>query len=145
MTALDLLRSDHRYLLQLCEQWHGTEEFLEQRELFEEIRNQIQEHFALEEATLHPRIERVAEFCEWTGESLEDHRLIEEILGELEQTQEREEFTELFEELVDNLEDHIQEEENDLFPRLLELWQESDWAAFSQDMLDFRGESKLAA
>lgn len=53
------------------------------------------------------------------GEAIEDHRLLREMLGELAQESDREEFSDLLDELVESIEDHFTEEEEEFFASLL--------------------------
>ena len=145
MTALDLLRADHRQLIQLFERVRQTADYGERRDLFEEIRDQLEAHSDLEEEIFYPRFSRIAELGELMSESIEDHRLMREVLGELSATYDREDFNELLDELVDMVEDHVSEEEEEVFPRLLEQVEERDWVELFDRMIERREGSAAAA
>jgi len=138
MTALDLLRADHRQLAQLFEQVRQSSDYGERRDLFEEIRDRLEAHSDLEEEIFYPRFSRISELSELMGESIEDHRLMREIIAELSATYDREDFNELLDELVDTVEDHVSEEEGEVFPRLLEMLGEREWKDLYERMIERR-------
>jgi hemerythrin superfamily protein len=138
MTALDLLRADHRQLAQLFEQVRQSSDYGERRELFEEIRDRLEAHSDLEEEIFYPRFSKIAEWSELMSESIEDHRLMREILAELSATYDREDFNELLDELVDTVEDHVTEEEGEVFPRLLDVLGDSEWNELFEAMIERR-------
>ena len=138
MKALDLLRADHRQLSQLFEQLRQTDDFSERRELFEEVRDRLEEHSGIEEAIFYPRFSRLADLEELMSESIEDHRLMTEILGELSSTYEVDDFNDLLEELMDTVEDHIAEEEDEVFPRVIEMLSDREWDQLAMDMIERR-------
>ena len=144
MTALDLLRADHRQMARLFNEVRQTSDFAERRELFEEIRDRLEWHSSLEEEIFYPRFLRVPELGELMSESLEDHRLMREIVAELSSTYDREDFDELLEELMDTVEDHVAEEEGEVFPRLLEALDDDEWSDLYERMVE-RGEGLMAA
>jgi hemerythrin superfamily protein len=145
MTALDLLRADHRQLAQLFEQVRQSAEYGERRELFEEIRDRLEAHSDLEEEIFYPRFSKIAELNDLMGESIEDHRLMREIIVELSATYDREDFNELLDELVDTVEDHVSEEEGEVFPRLLEMLGEPEWKGLYERMIERREGLSTAA
>lgn len=139
MRALELLRADHRALQALFEQTRGTADFVERRELFEEIRDALEPHLAIEEEVFYPAFSQPAqgEWGEVIGEAVEDHRLIQEMLGELAQVGDREDFSDLLDELVESIEDHFEEEE-ELFASLLPLLAEIQWEGVAIAMEKYR-------
>ncbi|MBU6374834.1 MAG: hemerythrin domain-containing protein [Bdellovibrionales bacterium] len=135
MKALDLLRADHRQLGQLFEQVRQTQDFAERRELFEDIRDRLDWHSSLEEEIFYPRFLKASELSELMSESMEDHQLMREIVGELSTTYDREDFNELLEELIDTIEDHVAEEESEVFPRLLGALSDDEWSDLYEKMI----------
>ena len=146
MRALDLLRADHRALQALFEQTRGTADFMERRELFEEIRDALEPHLALEEEVFYPAFSSPAygDWSEVIGEAVEDHRLLQEMLGELAQVSDREDFNDLLDELVESIEDHFTEEE-ELFASLVPLLAEIQWEGVALAMETYREASLRGA
>ena len=146
MRALDLLRADHRALQALFEQTRGTADFMERRELFEEIRDALEPHLALEEEVFYPAFSSPShgDWSEVIGEAVEDHRLLQEMLGELSQVSDREDFSDLLDELVESIEDHFTEEE-ELFASLVPLLAEIQWEGVALAMEQYRAASLRGA
>ena len=122
MTAIDLLTNDHREVLDMIEQLeNGTEASglnLSRAELFNRIKSAIQLHSQLEEQIFYPALQSFDETRTLIEESFDEHQMVDEILLEMSNTNPRDgEWTDLLAELRDNLEHHIEEEENDLFPK----------------------------
>jgi hemerythrin superfamily protein len=80
----------------------------------------------------------MAELEELMSESIEDHRLTKEILGELSGTYEVDDFNDLLEELMDTVEDHVAEEEDEVFPRVIEMLSDREWDQLALAMLERR-------
>lgn len=144
MTAFDLLRADHRQIAALFDRVRQSTDFSERRELSEEVRDLVRAHSLLEEEILYPRFSAHSLLTELMSESIEDHRLMEEILDELSLAYDPEDFDELLDDLMDTVEDHIAEEEVEVFPRLLPLLNETEWNQLRDRMLDFREGARAA-
>jgi hemerythrin superfamily protein len=144
MRALDLLRADHRHLQSLFERLRGSGDFGERRDLFEEIRDSLELHADLEERVFYPVFRRNPEWVEVIEEALEDHRLMNEMILELGAVSDTEDFNDLLDELVESIEDHVFEEEQELFPSLLPLIPESDWATLAGEMESYREGERAA-
>ena len=138
MTAIDLLRADHRQFMQLFEQVRQTLDFSERRELFEEIRDRLAWHSEVEEEIFYPRFSVFPELVELMAESSEDHQLFNEMIADISSAYEVEEFNELLEEFIDVIEDHITEEESEVFPRLEAFLSEEEWKKLFEQMVDRR-------
>ena len=134
MTAIDLLRADHRQFMQLFEQVRQTLDFSERRELFEEIRDRLAWHSEVEEEIFYPRFSVFPELVELMAESSEDHQLFNEMIADISSAYEVEEFNELLEEFIDVIEDHITEEESEVFPRLEAFLSEEECETFQREL-----------
>ncbi len=138
MRALDLLRADHRHLQSLFERARQSADFTERREIFEEIRDSLELHTDLEERLFYPSFRNTAEWSEVIEEALEDHRLLDEMITELSMVRDTEDFNDLLDELVESIEDHFVDEEQELYPSLLPLLEEGEWARLAQTMEEYR-------
>ena len=138
MRALDLLRADHRALQALFDRVRGTADFSERREAYEEIREALDAHLALEDEVFYPPFLKRSEWEEVVGEALEDHRLLQEMIGEIASATDTEDFNDLLDELVESVEDHLVEEESELFPALVPLLAESQWEGLAVAMEQYR-------
>lgn len=138
MTAIDLLRADHRQLTQLFEQVRQTPDFSERRELFEEIRDRLAWHSEIEEEIFYPRFSVFPELVELMTESSDDHQLFNEMIADISSAYEVEEFNELLEEFMDVVEDHVTEEESEVFPRLEAFLSDEEWKNLFDQMVSHR-------
>ncbi len=138
MRALDLLRADHRHLQSLFERLRQSADFGERREVFEEIRDSLELHTDLEERLFYPSFRNTPEWAEVIEEALEDHRLIDEMIAELGAVTDTEDFNDLLDELFESIEDHFVDEEQELYPSLLPLLEEADWARLARTMEEYR-------
>ncbi len=121
MNALQLLKEDHNRISALFEQLQDANDFSEKRELFQELRQELDLHTQLEENLFYPRCAEFDEISDLIDESYEDHHEIRELIQELDDISEEREFDDKLEELVDAVEGHVEDEESDLFPKVEEL------------------------
>jgi hemerythrin-like domain-containing protein len=115
-----LLKQDHRAVEKLFSQVADTTERAEKTrtELFAEIKAALEEHTSLEEQFLYPVLEEAAPTHSLTLEAEEEHEVVKTLLEELagmEPTDEQ--WTAKFTVMKENVEHHVEEEENELFPK----------------------------
>ena len=116
--ALKLLEQDHRLVEKLLEEGEKTTERGEKTrsELFARLKKELTIHESMEEQVLYPRLREVAKARELALEAYEEHHVVDEILGELEQTPPSDEtWGAKFTVAKENLEHHIQEEESEMW------------------------------
>ena len=131
MNAIELLKEDHREALELLDRLENLEDELDQddegvevlpTELFNQLKSALTLHTRLEEQVFYPAMREFDETREQIGEALEEHQAVDQILDEMSDLSPGdEEFIDKLEELKENLEHHIEEEEDDLFPKAEEL------------------------
>jgi hemerythrin superfamily protein len=126
MNAIDLLESQHREAEDLFAKIEGSKS-LEKKELaFIELADGIAIHTTIEERHFYPAVkDRRTE--EILLESLDEHLAIKRALSELLDTDiDDPSFDAKLEVLKEELESHIEEEEGDLFPRVMRLFDDSE-------------------
>jgi hemerythrin-like domain-containing protein len=117
-----MLESDHKLVKKLLKQLSKTEEdsVEERQELLEQIEAELKVHTQIEEEIFYP------EFREAAGEkdthlyfeAVEEHRLVDIVLPELKETDPASaEFSARAKVLMDLVEHHIEEEEEQMFPK----------------------------
>jgi hemerythrin superfamily protein len=128
MDALELLEQDHRRVKELFEQCQGTEDKKELKQLFKDIKSELETHTRLEESIFYPAMEEREELQEMVLESLEEHKQVKTVLKELSKlapTSER--FKPKLKVLMDDVVHHAEEEEEGkMFPKIRELMDESE-------------------
>jgi iron-sulfur cluster repair protein YtfE (RIC family) len=131
MNAIELLKEDHREALELLERLETMEDELDAdeagievlpTELFNQLKNALTLHTQAEEQVFYPVMREFDETRDQIAEAIEEHQAVDQLLNEMaELSPEDDEFQEKLEELRENLEHHMEEEEDDLFPKAEEL------------------------
>jgi len=120
MDVLELLKRDHEKVKQLLEQGQKTEDKKRMKQIFKEIKTELETHTRLEETIFYPAMEEYEELKDMVLESLEEHRQVKTILREISRlTPSSERFAAKFKVLKDDVEHHAEEEEEgNMFPQI---------------------------
>ena len=122
MDALNLLKQDHAKVKELFEDIEDAADISAQKDVFVQIKNELETHSHIEESVFYPAMEKYQELKEMVREALEEHQEVKALLNELESLSDEEEFEAQLEELKDNVEHHAEEEEEGkMFPKVREL------------------------
>ena len=122
MDALDLLKQDHAKVNELFEDIEDAAGMSGQKDIFAQIKNELETHSHIEESVFYPAMEKYQDLKEMVREALEEHREVKALLNEMESLSDEEEFEAQLEELKDNVEHHAdEEEEGKMFPKVREL------------------------
>lgn len=120
MNVFTLLKTDHKKVAGILEKIDGTTErgVKTREELFTKLKTELDAHTFIEETIFYPELEKADETHDITLEAFEEHRLVKQLLGELEQMDKGDEqWTARFTVLKENIEHHVEEEETDMFPK----------------------------
>jgi hemerythrin superfamily protein len=150
MTAIDLLTNDHREVSTMIDQLEGGVEGAAVNStrlaLFNRIKSALQLHSQLEEQFFYPALKDADETREIVQESYEEHQTVDELLAEISSTSPDDaEFMDLVAELRDNLTHHIEEEENELFPKANKVLGSSRLAEIGRQMEEMKKSGSSAA
>jgi iron-sulfur cluster repair protein YtfE (RIC family) len=131
MNIVEHLKEDHREAEELIERLEGMDADLDDEEagidqmppaLFTQLKNALMLHTQVEEQILYPAMQKFDETADRIPEAIEEHQQVDQILEEMAMLSATDdEFQEKLEELKENLAHHIEEEENELFPKAEEL------------------------
>ena len=123
MDALELLKQDHQKVKELFKQGQQTEDKKQQKQIFKEIKSELETHARIEETIFYPAMEEHDELKDMVLESLEEHKQMKTVLrelGKLSASSER--FKPKFKVLMDDVKHHAEEEEEGkMFPKIREL------------------------
>jgi hemerythrin superfamily protein len=123
MDALELLKQDHQKVKELFKQGQQTEDKKQQKQIFKEIKSELETHARIEEMIFYPAMEEHDELKDMVLESLEEHRQMKTVLrelGKLAASSER--FKPKFKVLMDDVKHHAEEEEEGkMFPKIRNL------------------------
>lgn len=152
MTAIELLMKDHKEAMEMIEQLEGSDmEQLEsaaedttvarsQMSLFNKLKNALTLHTQMEEQVFYPALENFDETRDLIAESYDEHQAVDEILAELSAlSPTAEEWMDLLGELRDNIEHHVEEEENEMFPKAEQLLGQPRLQEMGRQMQEMKG------
>jgi hemerythrin-like domain-containing protein len=124
MDAIELLKRDHDSVKTILDTLEDTTEraVKTRRELFEKFRREMQAHETIEEEIFYPALKRHAETKDITLEGYEEHHVVDLVMGELENVPvDDETWIAKFTVMKENVEHHIEEEEEEMFPKAREV------------------------
>lgn len=148
MNAFTLLKSDHEKVAGILDKLEGTtERALKTREdLFAQLKTEMDIHAHIEETILYPVLEKAEESRDITLEAYEEHRLVKQLLGELEATaKDDEQWTAKFTVLKENIEHHVEEEEGEMFKKARKVLSEDEIETLGTRLEAAKKEQKAAA
>jgi len=132
MDAFNLLKADHRKVEELFSQLESASGQAKLR-VFEQIKAELELHTHIEETIFYPALEEPKQTHELTMEAYEEHDVVKKLLKELGRGKSaNEEWEAKAKVLQENVEHHVEEEENELFPKAQ--------AAFSTEEIETLGE-----
>jgi len=148
MNAFTLLKADHEKVAGILETIaETTERAVKGRdELFAQLKAELDLHAMIEEEIFYPALEETDEAREITLEAYEEHRLVKQLLAELEaEPKDTEEWTAKFTVLKENIEHHVEEEEGEMFKKAREALSEDEIEALGDRLEEAKRQNKAAA
>jgi iron-sulfur cluster repair protein YtfE (RIC family) len=134
MDALELLKQDHQKVKELFKQQSADKK--QQRQIFKEIKSELETHARIEETIFYPAMQRHDELKDMVLESLEEHRQMKTVLRELAKLSvSSERFKPKFKVLKDNVEHHAEEEEEGkMFPKIRKLIRQDELEKLGEEL-----------
>ena len=136
MDALELLKTDHKKVKELFKKAEGNENQKQQKQLFEQIKTELETHTHIEETVFYPAVAKQEELKDMVLESLEEHKQVKTLLREMENlTSDSEKFDPKLKVLMENVEHHAEEEEEGkMFPKVRKLMNAKDLDEVGQEL-----------
>lgn len=138
MDAIKLLIEDHRSVERLFKAYEraGERAIKEKQRLADQVIRALSIHASIEEQFLYPTARKLSDkLNSQVLEALEEHHLAKATLAELEKMSPRDErFDAKMTVLIENIRHHVEEEEEDLFPKLKRLMDSADLAVLGEAM-----------
>ena len=132
MDAFNLLKADHRKVEELFSQLESASGQAKMR-VFEQIKMELELHTHIEEKIFYPALEKPKQTHDLTLEAYEEHDVVKKLLREMSKAKSaNEEWQAKAKVLQENVEHHVEEEENELFPKAE--------AALSEEQIEALGE-----
>lgn len=148
MNAFALLKADHKKVADILEKLDSTTErgVKTREELFTQLKTELDVHARIEETIFYPALEEAKETRDITLEAFEEHRLIKQLLGELEKmSKDQEEWTAKFTVLKENIEHHVEDEEGEMFPNARKVLSEEQAETLGTRLEEAKKEQMKAA
>jgi hemerythrin superfamily protein len=145
MDAIEMLKSDHQKVDRLFQLINQTADSAEKREIFNQIREELELHAQVEESIFYPACQEFEEVQDQLEEALEEHNTIKDLLEEIEDTTDTEEVTDLIDELIETVQHHVEEEEDEFFPKIRDLMDKSQLEQLAILMADAKEDAQAAA
>jgi hypothetical protein len=141
MDALSLLEADHREVKKMLAEGEKTTERAEKTrtELFTELKSAMVLHERIEEEIFYPALKEHPKAKDIVLESFEEHHVVDEIMGELEQTDVTDEtWAAKFKVMKENIEHHMQEEEGEMFKSARQVFDEAELEELGARMAELK-------
>ncbi len=148
MNAFALLKADHEKVAGILESIEETTEraVKGRSELFAQLKAELDLHAMIEEEIFYPALEETEEAREITLEAYEEHRLVKQLLTELEaEPKDTEEWTAKFTVLKENIEHHVEEEEGEMFKNARQALTEEEIETLGEQLQAAKQQNKAAA
>ena len=145
MDALKLLEQDHKLVKQILAEGEETTERAEKTrsELFARLKRELTIHEQMEEQVLYPALREIAKSRDIALEGYEEHHVVDEILGELEQTPPSDDtWAAKFKVAKENIEHHIEEEESDMWSAARREFTEDELEDMGNRMMEIKQAGK---
>jgi hemerythrin-like domain-containing protein len=122
MNALEFLKQDHQEAMSMMDQLEtsgqDTGGAKATMAVFSQLKQALTLHTKMEEQLLYPALQNNEQTGDIITEAYEEHQTVDEILAEMSgMAQTNGEFLDKLAELRENVEHHVEEEENEMFPR----------------------------
>ncbi|HZS07312.1 MAG TPA: hemerythrin domain-containing protein [Blastocatellia bacterium] len=135
MDALELLKQDHRKVAELFDQVEATGEEKEHQQLFAQIKTELETHTHIEETILYPALQQREELKDMVLEALEEHKQVKTLIREIEGLSKgSERFDAKLKVMGENVEHHVEEEEDEMFPKVKKLFDRSQLEQLGREL-----------
>ena len=148
MNAFTLLKEDHKKVAGILEKLDSTTErgVKTREDLFTQLKTELDVHARIEETIFYPALENADETRDVTLEAFEEHRLVKQLLGELENMDKGDEqWTARFTVLKEQIEHHVEEEEGEMFPNARKVLGEEEAEALGTRLEEAKKKEMKAA
>lgn len=117
MDPFELLKADHRKVEQLFTQLESASG-KRKLQVFGQIKSELELHTRIEEKVFYPALEEPEETHDLALEAYEEHAVVKDLLKQLGRAKSaNDEWEAQAKVLQENVEHHVEEEENELFPK----------------------------
>ena len=134
MKATTLLEKQHQDVRALFKRLEKADAGAERRAIFEELATKLVAHDGIERKIFYPACEKEMGMTDLLGEALVEHGVVEFMLYQAEQALGKDDFEYKCEVLKETLEHHIEEEEDEFFPKVEKAFEDEALEKLSAKM-----------
>ena len=118
-SATQMIRQDHKKVEEMFKKFEQTKGGPAKRRLAENAMTELEVHAALEEEIFYPAVKREVDDGSMVQEAIQEHQTVKQLIAELKGMGEADgEFESQFSQLVENVQHHVEEEENEMLPKV---------------------------
>jgi hemerythrin superfamily protein len=144
MNAVELLKAQHREVEDLFEKFEKAGKAVAKRQIAEEICDKLTVHAAIEERHFYPAV-KAKQTEDLLLEALEEHLAAKRVMADLLDLKPSDEtFEPKVKVLKEQIEHHVEEEEEELFPKVEKLLSREELVALAQEMTATQTELEAA-
>ena len=147
MNMIDMLMQEHQEAASMMDQIDSTGKAdASVMTTFNQLKQALMLHMQAEEQIFYPALRNNDETGDQIGESFEEHQEVKDMLAEMSGLQAgNEEFMSMMSDLREAVEHHVEEEENELFPKARKILGDSRLQEMGQQMMQMKqGKSATA-
>ena len=135
MNAIELLLEDHAELRTYFGEFKAAAGDDKKHQIFEDIKAKLNVHTHIEEKVFYPKVMEHEELEDITKEGIEEHHLGDVFVREISNlVDDSGKFDPKMEVLIESTEHHLMEEEGKMFPKVKELFSESELEELGEKM-----------
>jgi len=141
MNAIDLLEEDHRKVKKMLAEGEQTTKRAEvtRSDLYATLRREMETHERIEEEIFYPALQVHPKARDIVLEGFEEHHVVDEIMGELGETDVTDEtWAAKFKVMKESIEHHIEEEEGEMFPKARQAFEKNELEVLGARMLELK-------
>jgi Hemerythrin HHE cation binding domain. len=147
MNIIDMLKQDHQEAAAMMDRIESAGEGDPSvMTTFNQLKEALTLHTQVEEQIFYPALQNNDETEDQISEAFEEHQEVKDLLAEMSGSQlGNEEFMSQMSDLRNSVEHHVEEEENELFPKAQEILGDSRLQEMGQQMMQMKqGKSATA-
>ena len=139
-----MLRADHQRVRDLFQAYEASMDQHAKRDIAEEVFVELETHAQLEKQIFYPTVnEETEEGPELVKDALEEHQTVTQLIQQLRDTHDVQEFDATFTALVRHVEHHVEEEEAAMLP-LAEVELEGELDQLTEEMQELKQEMRAS-
>lgn len=141
MDATELLMQQHRQVDEAFDEFSSSTDTQRKKEIARQVIRDLSVHAAIEEVAFYPTVkDALPAMAGEIDEDLEEHVEVKKLLDRIEGMEPTDDdFEPSFQKVIDDTRHHVEEEENDLFPRVRETLTAQELDDLGQAMQDLEG------